>query len=187
MAAWIVSRLEQENDFAREGLPECDIPRLLQALSEGDLPAGSFSLALVGFNTTEEEVQAAADANALGGLAGVTVDLHVATEWRNDRDRHPRIIALARGYNPSVHGLRFFSRASSGELAGILLGWAENASEFMATPKHRLLLETLRRAPGLASMILDQVLGSGEMAASYATAVRIPAAGYSLRRMATLY
>ena len=152
LAAWIVSRLEQENDFAREGLPECDIPRLLQALSEGGLPAWSFSLALVGFGITEEEVRAAADANALGGLAGVTVDLHVATEWRNDRDQHPRIVALARGYNPSVHGLRFFSRASSGELAGALLGWAENASAFTATPKHRLLLETLRRAPGLASI-----------------------------------
>ena len=152
LAAWIVSRLEHDNDFAREGLPQCDVPRLLQALSEGGLPAGSFSLALVGFDTTEEEVRAAADANALGGLAGVTVDLHVATEWRNDRDRHPRIIALARGYNPSVHGLRFFSRASSGELAVILLGWAESASEFTATPKHRLLIETLRRGPELGSI-----------------------------------
>ena len=152
LAAWILSRLEHENDFAREGLPRFDIPCLLQALSEGGMPSGSFSLALVGFDTTEEEVQAVADANDLGELAGVTLDLHVATDWRNDRDRHPRIIALARGYNPSVHGLRFFSRASSGELAGILLGWAENSSEFTATPKHRMLLETLRRAPGLTSI-----------------------------------
>ena len=144
--------MKQENDFAREGLPECDIPRLLQALSEGGLPAESFSLALVGFHMTEDEVRAAGDANTLGALAGVTVDLHVATEWRNDRDRHPRIIALARGYNPSVHGLRFFFSVSSGELAGILLDLAENASEFTATPNHRLLLETLRRAPGLASV-----------------------------------
>ena len=150
LAAWIVSRLERENDFAREGLPQCDVPRLLQALSEGGLPAGDFSLALVGFGTTVEELRAAADGNGLGRLAGVTVDLHVATEWRNDRVRQPRIIALARGYNPSVHGLRFFSRASSGELAGMLLAWAENTPEFTATPKHRLLLETLRRARGLA-------------------------------------
>ena len=152
LAAWIISRLEDENDFAREGLPMFDIPCLLQALSWGGLPPGSFSLALVGFDTTEEEVRATADASGLGGLAGVTLDLHVATEWRNDRDRHQRIIALARGYNPSVHGLRFFSRASSGELAGILLGWAENETKFTATPKHRLLLETLRCAPGLASV-----------------------------------
>ena len=116
------------------------------------MPAGRFSLALVGFETTEEEVRALADANGLGALAGVTLDLHVATEWRNDRDRHPRIVALARGYNPSVHGLRFFSRASSGELAEILLGWAENASGFTTTPQHRALLETLREARGLKSV-----------------------------------
>ena len=152
LAAWIVSRLERENDFAREGLPQCDVPRLLKALSEGGLPAGSFSLALVGFDITEKQLRAEADENALSGLAGVTVDLHVATEWRNDRVRHPRIVALARGYNPSVHGLRFFCRASSGELASILLAWAEKTPEFTATPKHRLLLETLRRARGLASI-----------------------------------
>ncbi len=149
LAAWILSRLADENDFAREGLPEFDIPCLLEALSEGGLPAAGFSLALVGFDTTEEELRATADAKGLGGLAGVTLDLHVATEWRNHRERHPRIVALARGYNPSVHGLRFFSRASSGELAAILLGWAENDSEFTSTPQHRVLLETLREARAL--------------------------------------
>ena len=152
LAAWILSRLEDEGDFAREGLPEFDIPSLLQALSAGGLPAGGFSLALVGFDTTEEELRATADANGLEGLAGLTHDLHVATEWRNDRTRHPRIVALARGYNPSVHGLRFFSRASSGELASILLGWAENESGFTTTPQHRVLLETLREARGLRSI-----------------------------------
>ena len=152
LAAWILSRLDHENDFAREGLPEIDIPCLLQALSKGGLPAGQFSLALVGFETTEKEVRALADANSLGALVGLTLDLHVATEWRNDRDQHPRIVALARGYNPSVHGLRFFSRASSGELAALMLGWAETASEFTATPHHRALLETLRQARGLKSV-----------------------------------
>ena len=152
LAAWILARLDHENDFAREGLPEFDIPCLLKSLSDGGLPAGRFSLALVGCGTTEEEVRALADANGLHALAGLTLDLHVATEWRNDRDRHPRIVALARGYNPSVHGLRFFSRASSGELAAILLGWAEYAPGFTATPQHRALLETLRRARGLRSV-----------------------------------
>ena len=152
LAAWILSRLEDENDFAREGLPEFDIPCLLQALSAGSLPAGKFSLGAVGFDTTEEELRATADANGLGGLAGLTTDLHVVTEWRNDRERHPRIVALARGYNPSVHGLRFFSRASSGELAAILLGWAENQPEFTTTPQHRVLLKTLREARGLRAI-----------------------------------
>ena len=152
LAAWILSRLADENDFAREGLPEFDIPCLLHALSTGGLPAAGFSLALVGFDTTEQELRATADAEGLRGLAGVTPDLHVATEWRNDRERHPRIVALARGYNPSVHGLRFFSRASSGELAAILLGWAENETEFTSTPQHRVLLETLREARALRSI-----------------------------------
>ena len=109
-------------------------------------------MGVVGFDTTEEELRATADANGLVGLAGLTPDLHVATEWRNDRERHPRIVALARGYNPSVHGLRFFSRASSGELAAILLEWAENKSEFTTTPQHRVLLKTLREARGLRAI-----------------------------------
>ena len=152
LAAWILSRLGDEIDFAREGLPEIDVVSLLQALSAGDLPAGGFSLALVGFDTTEEELRATADASGLGGLAGVTLDLHVATEWRNDREQHPRIIALARGYNPSVHGLRFFSRATSEQLADFLLGWAENEPVFTTTPQHRVLLERLRNARGLRSI-----------------------------------
>ena len=150
LAAWILSRLEDENDFAREGLPKIDIPCLLHALSEGGLPAENFSLALVGFDTTAEKVRSKADASGLSKLVGVTLDLHVATGWRNDRVRHPRIIALARGYNPSVHGLRFFSRASSGELAAILLGWAKNIPEFTTTPKHQMLLETLHSASTLS-------------------------------------
>ena len=152
LAAWILSSLGHENDFAREGLPEFDIPCLLQALSAGDLPAGGFSLALVGVETTEVELRAVAEAKGLGELAGLTLDLHVATEWRNNRERHPRIVALARGYNPSVHGLRFFSRASSEKLAAILLRWAQNESEFTATPQHRALIETLREAQGLKSI-----------------------------------
>ena len=152
LAAWILASAEGENDFAREGLPEFDIPCLLQALSAGGLPAGDFSLAIVGFDTTDEDLRAAADANGLGGLAGLTPDLHAATEWRNNRERHPRIVALARGYNPSVHGLRFFSRASSGQLAAILLGWAEDQSEFTTTPQHRELLKTLREARGLRAI-----------------------------------
>ena len=155
LSAWILARLEQENDFAREGLPRCDVASLLQALAAGDLPAKSFSLALVGFGVNEAKVRASADAAGLNDLAGVTTDLHVATDWRNNRDRHPRIIALARGYNPSVHGffsLRFFSRASSGDLAVYLLSWAKNAAGFIATPQHRSLLSTLHQAPALASL-----------------------------------
>ena len=62
LSAWILARLDQENDFAREGLPQCDVASLLQALAAGGLPAKDFSLALVGFNANEAKVRASADA-----------------------------------------------------------------------------------------------------------------------------
>jgi len=151
LAAWIIARVDDEHDFAREGLPRCDAEALLTALRFGGLPAQEFSLALVGFDASEEQL---ADLAPVVGLllAATTTDLHVATEWRNDRLNHPRIIALARGYNPSVHGLRFFSRASSSELASHLLLWAASQPRFTVTPQHRALLETLRLDPALAPL-----------------------------------
>ena len=152
LAAWIFDRLEHEIDFAREGLPRCDVDTLLAAFAASGLPAREFSLALVGFDSGEERLQAAAVTAGLSDLAGITTDLHIAVDWRNRREQHPRIIALARGYNPGVHGLRFFSRASSGELATYLLKWAETNAAFTATPQHRSLLETLRQDDALASL-----------------------------------
>jgi hypothetical protein len=51
-----------------------------------------------------------------------------------------------------VHGLRFFSRASSGELASYLLSWAETSSNFTSTPQHLALLAKLRESAHLASL-----------------------------------
>lgn len=153
LAAWIVKDIARSNDFAREGLPACDVMRLLSILATAQVFSGpSFSIAMVGFGTSDAELAGAADEAGLGALAGVTTDLHVATDWRNDRDRHPRIIALARGYNPSVHGLRFFARASSSRLASELLEWAQKQPVFRTTPQHRALLEALGRERGLASL-----------------------------------
>lgn len=151
LAAWILSSLKNEDNFAREGLPNIDVDCLLSALSKGGLPS-EFSLGLAGFDLTKEDLHTKAKAHGLDGLAGLTIDLHVATEWRNDRESHPRIIALARGYNPSVNGLSFFSRAKSSELASILLGWAEKQPEFTRTPKHQELLEKLRKRPRLKAI-----------------------------------
>lgn len=151
LAAWILARVDDEHDFAREGLPRCNAPALLAALASGGLPPGEFSLALVGFDVSGEEIATLADRAGLQ-LAAATNDLHVATQWRNDRGRHRRIIALARGYNPSVHGLRFFSRASSSELAARLLQWAGSQPRFTQTPQHRKLLDKLREDPSLAPL-----------------------------------
>lgn len=168
LAAWIAARLDQENDFAREGLPQCEVDDLLRALAAAELPARDFSLALVGFGVSEADLRRSAKAAGLGELAGLATDLHIATEWRNDRGQHPRIIALARGYNPSVHGLRFFSRASSSELASYLLSWAETAADFTATPQHRLLLSRLRENDTLAS--LRSLEGMSEFLADWSAA-----------------
>jgi len=152
LAAWILDRLGADNDFAREGLPHTDTDALVEALGKGGLPQDVFSLALVGFGADEAAIRASASKYGLARLGGITTDLHVATQWRNERDKHPRIIALARGYNPSVHGLSFFSRASSSELAGYLLAWAANQSEFSGTPQHRNLLTILQSHPSLSPL-----------------------------------
>lgn len=151
LSAWVLARLDDDSDFAREGLPQCDVPALLAALAAGSLPGREFSLALVGFGQSDEQLAAMAQTAGMD-LAATTTDLHVATEWRNDRAAHRRIIALARGYNPSVHGLRFFSRASSSELASYLLLWASMQPRFTQTPQHRKLLEALRDNPSLAPL-----------------------------------
>lgn len=150
LAEWISTGLAFHNDFAREGLPPCDVGYLLRLLEGRPEIAGArFSVALVGFGVTSAELEGlAADA----GVASVTDDLHVATEWRNHRDEHPRIIALARGYNPSVHGLGFFARSSSSELASHLLRWAATQEEFTGTPMHARLLRELADADGLQGL-----------------------------------
>lgn len=143
LAEWVSHDLPTANDFAREGLPRCDVVHLLTRLSESQVfRDAQFSIALVGFGADEAELAAAAKER---GLGPTTTDLHVATDWRNKRGEHPRILAFATGYNPSVHGLSFFARASSSKLAGHLLRWAEGQSGFSATPVHNRLLNALAR------------------------------------------
>lgn len=144
LASWMLETLDRSNDFAREGLPPCDVESLVKALGQSQrFVVEGFSLALVGFGIDDASLEQIVTRAGIAGLAGLTTDLHVATEWRNDRIAHPRIIALATGYNPSVHGLRFFARATSSELASYLLSWAKSDSAFTATPQHRMLLQAL--------------------------------------------
>lgn len=150
LAEWIASGLHRSNDFAREGLPACDAGRLLTLLGELSRIAGTpISVALVGFGVTTEELETLA---AEAGIASVTDDLHIATDWRNHREEHPRIIALARGYNPSVHGLNFFARSSSSELASHLLRWAARQEAFSGTPMHSRLLAELADSEALQGL-----------------------------------
>ena len=144
LASWMLDTLDRSNDFAREGLPPCDVEVLVAALGQSpQFVAERFSLALVGFGVDDAALAQIVAQAGLTGLTGITTDLHVATEWRNERADHPRIVALATGYNPSVHGLRFFARATSSELASYLLEWAKSDPAFTATPQHRMLLSAL--------------------------------------------
>lgn len=150
LAEWIASGMHRNNDFAREGLPACDAERLLKLLGELSRIAGTpISVALVGFGVTTEELESLAVG---AGVTSITDDLHVATDWRNHRDEHPRIIALARGYNPSVHGLSFFARSSSSELASHLLRWAARQETFTSTPMHARLLSELAESESLQGL-----------------------------------
>lgn len=150
LAEWIATGLRLHNDFAREGLPACDVQHLLRLLTERpEFAETRFSVAVVGFGVTSVELEGM----AVGcSAAAVTDDLHVATEWRNRRDEHPRIVALARGYNPSVHGLSFFARSSSSELASHLLRWSARQEAFTGTPMHARLLAELAEGDGLQGL-----------------------------------
>lgn len=144
LASWMLETLDRSNDFAREGLPPCDVASLVTTLGQSPhFVSEGFSLALVGFGVDDAALEQIVVHAGLAGLSGVTTDLHVATKWRNERSAHPRIVALATGYNPSVHGLRFFARATSSELASYLLSWARTQPAFTATPQHRMLLQAL--------------------------------------------
>ncbi|CAO3426278.1 hypothetical protein [Azospirillum argentinense] len=149
LAAWISTAAKSANDFAREGLPNIDVEAFFQALGQsGEISPAEFSVALVGFGHDEASLHQLAK-NANLDFAALATDLHTATDWRNHRDRHSRIIALATGYNQSVHGLQFFARARSSELARILFRWASESERFGKTPQQKNLLNNLAIGPSL--------------------------------------
>lgn len=153
ISRWILSSLNSDNDFAREGLPSFDVETLFTVLAAStDFEQNKFSIALVGLGAAPDELRRVAAKAGLDRLNGITDDLHIATAWRNDRAKHPRIVALATGYNPSVHGLRFFGQASSSQLAEHLIEWALQQPDFNTTPQHRSLLETLRTNDALSAL-----------------------------------
>ena len=121
LTRWIISKIEQENDFAAEGLPAIDIEKLFSELVSPLFPATEFSIAISGMNLTATDFQELARRAGLVGIREFADDLHIAAEWRNDRLRHPRTIALAGGYNPGVHTLGHYARPLSADLARLLI------------------------------------------------------------------
>lgn len=156
LARWITQKLPQENDFAREGLPAIDIETLFRELVDQSFPAKEFSIAISGMNSTTTDLEDVARQAGLVGILEFSDDLHVAAEWRNDRARYPRTIALASGYNAGVHTLSHYARPQSSDLARTLL---ENARDKLmdrapGSPEvHRQLLYELLTAPELESLL----------------------------------
>ena len=157
LARWIISKLQQENDFAAEGLPAIDIEKLFSELVTPFFPETEFSIAISGMNLTATDFQEIARRAGLVGIREFADDLHIAAEWRNDRFRHPRTIALAGGYNPGVHTLGHYARPLSADLARLLI---EDAHEklpvrFPDSPElHRQFLsELLRGGAELESLL----------------------------------
>ena len=112
--------------------------------------AEEVSLALAGFKLTATDLRALADANGLRKLRHVAADLNTAAWWRNEHQKHPRILAFARGRHPGVHTLRHFAPARSRELArALLLSAAQDAGFTGGRSRHRELLERLANTPDL--------------------------------------
>jgi Holliday junction resolvasome RuvABC ATP-dependent DNA helicase subunit len=158
LARWITSKLQQENDFACEGLPPIDIEKLFIELATSSFIAPEFSIAISGMNLSTTDFEEIANRTGLVGIREFADDLHIAAEWRNDRTRHPRTIALASGYNPGVHTLGHYARPVSAELAKLLLEDAHDklTARFPNSPEiHRQLLSELMRGVGELESLLS--------------------------------
>lgn len=159
VARWIVARLRSANDFACEGLPLLDIDVLFGELGRDTLfaqVATEFSITLAGFEVTTVDMELAAIRSGLNGIKAFADDLHMAAQWRNDRDNHPRTIALAMGYNAGVHTLGHYARPQAHDLARILLEDARDQLivRFPSSPDvHRQLLSVLATEPVVDSLL----------------------------------
>ncbi len=146
LISWLSENLAKEHDIAREGLPQFDVMYFLEKLGHVEnFSAEDFSIALVGFGLNSVELTELANQYGLGGLRGISDDLHLAAEWRNNRAEYGRILALAKGRHPGVHTLMHFAKARSKELAKAVLQWAKEADDLFVMkdnqPQHHLLHE----------------------------------------------
>ena len=145
LAAWTIEALHDgESSLARQELPELDLPSFFRAMAKAEGPAESVSLALVGFGASASELKALARKVGVKCFTEFAADLHVAAGWRNNRARHPKIVAYARGMVTGVNTLRHFSKATSRDLTLKLLAWAASQKEFNCTQAHVRLLNDLQ-------------------------------------------
>jgi hypothetical protein len=118
LAAWTIKALKKGiRAVGRQELPPMSLSAFFRAFkSTAGLPSG-ISLALVGFGSDETKLGQIAKREAPGLFAHLAVDLHRAASWRNQRKKHPLVIAYARGRVTGVNTLKHFEQASSNELS----------------------------------------------------------------------
>jgi Holliday junction resolvasome RuvABC ATP-dependent DNA helicase subunit len=157
LSHWITANLASENDFAREGLPPVDLEMFFRELVNcSSFVASQFAVAVAGMGLGTTEIEQAAANAGLSGIRDFTDDLHVAAQWRNNREQFPRTIALASGYNAGVHTLGHYARPSSTDLATALLEnvHGELSRRYSDSPEvHRYLLAEFRRNESLSSLL----------------------------------
>ena len=153
VARWLGTIEAQRKDVVREALPSMDVAWLFRALAEEEnFHPDGISMAIAGFDLSAVDLEHARSESGLPAMHGLTDDLHVAAEWRDTRQNHASIIALAKGWHPGVSTLDHFRSAQSKDLCGFLLGWAEVRS---GLPVNDLQKELLRALQGeeIAKMI----------------------------------
>lgn len=145
IACWICSNRAGNPDLVRQALPMMDIPWLFRALGHHrDFLPEKVSMALAGFELRPVDLEHARTESGLRALNGLTNDLHMAAAWRDDRENHPTIIALAKGLHPGVSTLDHFQSAKSRDLCIHLLDWAERDSGLPVNDLQRELLRALQ-------------------------------------------
>lgn len=158
LACWITSPENGERDLLRQALPDMDIRRLFDVLRDRQkFPPGSVSMAIAGFGYSAVDLEQIRASCGLMILRGLTDDLHVAAAWRNDRDGHPKIISLAKGWHPGVSTLDHFGQAASRDLCGYLLDWAEKESGLPVNDLQRELIRALGTDDVVPLLSLDSV------------------------------
>ena len=141
LAEWTICALRSGGrSIARQEITDLDLPSFFKAFANLDDLPKHISLALVGFDGKDAALKSLASKVGATCFKEFATDLHTAATWRNKREKHPVIIAYARGMVTGVNTLRHFSHPTSCDLTLTLLSWAAKRKEFSATTAHTRLL-----------------------------------------------
>jgi Holliday junction resolvasome RuvABC ATP-dependent DNA helicase subunit len=158
VARWISLPGVRGRDFMREALPLMDVGWFFSALAgQEEFNSSDVSIAIAGFPLSATDLEVAFRESGLRGLRGLTDDLHVAADWRNNRSEHPVIISLAHGWHPGVSTLDHFGSAQSKDLTYELVDWAETSGALTVNDLQLELLRALRSGEIADLLSLDSV------------------------------